>query len=155
MDDGTVTLSASQLKYWRKCIRVQLSSVDKEHARSYYASLLAMNSHPFAVWRGRVVKGTRRLQYLLNAIIWWWRLQWLLIFALLVIAWRYSWWLLIGVPCLLLLRFVVNAVQTFANVELAARLHALDTRMDRDEHFREEVLKRAERNFSPQDPTTV
>ena len=112
--------------------------------KEVYADIIKTISHPMAVFRGRVVKGTRQLQYFINAIIVFRKLLLLLWLLILIIAVAYSWLILLLWIVLPLLNLVINHFQTCINIELAARLHVLDQLMDESTEFRRRVLANLE-----------
>jgi len=58
-----------QLHQTRKHIWAEIAQSDSELSKNAYRQLLATISHPAAIARGRVVRGTRHLQYAMNALI--------------------------------------------------------------------------------------
>ena len=113
-----------------------LRQSDADLARREYARILAVISHPAAVFRGRLVKGMRQIQATINTIVVWRRVCWLLYALLIAAAVLRSWWMAILCPALFLFNMVfVNHWQTVLNVELAARLFVLDELEECDPEF--------------------
>jgi len=83
-----------------------------------------------AVAQGRLVRGTRSLQYLLNGILLFHRAKVALYILFLVLSFTNSPWFLIGIACVSLTSRVAHNLQTRINVELAARLMVLDQRLE-------------------------
>lgn len=128
---GTMKLPEARLRLVRSEIWAELRQRDRQSAEAAYARLLQTISHPMAVARGRLVTGTATLQYLLNGLVLLRRLFWPTSVLLIVLSiWR-SWQFMLGLPVLIVLElFVLNSLQTRVNVELAARLFALDEQVD-------------------------
>jgi len=126
----TIVLPVQSLAQMRAQILVSLNQPDKHAAQAEYARMLSIISHPAAIARGRLVEGTRGLQYKLNAII---ILRWILhlmVPAAIVLAFCWSWLSLLTLPVLVAILLGVNRVQTLLNVEIAARLYVLDQMLD-------------------------
>ncbi|MCK4857325.1 MAG: hypothetical protein KAT58_05115 [candidate division Zixibacteria bacterium] len=136
-----VQLPHDELERKRQAWREVLHKSDREEAEVAYATLLDSISHPDAIALGRVVKGTKYLQYLLNVVLILRRLTWIAALLLIYLTWCKSWWYVITLPCLFWLHYVViNAVQVRINIELAARLKTLEELMDSDPDFRQRVM---------------
>ena len=82
------------------------------------------------------------MQAILNAIIAWKRMCWLLYAVLVTVAVLRSWWVAILCPVLFLFNLmIVNHWQTVLNVEVAARLFVLDELEERDPAFRSRIVQ--------------
>ncbi|MFA6135051.1 MAG: hypothetical protein WC869_13640 [Phycisphaerae bacterium] len=119
-----------------------LDQSNADLALTEYARILAVISHPAAVFRGRLVKGTRQIQAILNTIIIWRRMCWLFYALLIAVAVLHSWWVAILCPVLFLFNLmIVNHWQTLLNVELAARLFVLDDLVECAPAFRAKIME--------------
>ncbi len=133
-----IDLPKEKIQEARDRIFASLTEGTRQEQDEAYRQVLEIISHPAAIFRGRCARGTRRLQYLLNAIIIFGRAMYLGFLALGIF---FSWWWLLGLPLWLICDLgVFNRVQTWINCELASRLVALDELMEEDENFRKRVL---------------
>ena len=130
---GYIDLPREAVAAMKERIWASLRQEDADVARAEYARILAVISHPAAVFRGRLVKGTRQIQAVITTIILWRRACWPLYIVLIAVAVLRAWWVALMCPVLFLVNLVfVNHWQTVLNVELAARLFLLDELSDRD-----------------------
>lgn len=136
---NSVELDPRKVGEMKETIWSILGQTDSKLAKEEYARHVAAVSHPAGILRGRVVKGTRRLQHLLNALIAWRRLCWLFYAVLVILAITLSWWSLLGCICILVSAMIANSLQTHINVELAARLYVLDQMVEDDPEFSKAV----------------
>ena len=133
----TVILPKEKVAEARDKVIASLNSGSRREQQMAYLKVVETISHPAAIFRGRCVKGTRRLQYFLNGIIAVRRTMYI-VFLLLGIFLN-KWWLL-GLPLWLISDlWILNWLQTCINVELVSRLIVLDNLMDEDEDFRRRV----------------
>ena len=112
-----------------------ITQPDADAGKREYQRLLRTIGHPAAIVRARLVPGTRRLQYTLNALIVLGRILLICYPTCIVGAVLYSWWIIILCPVVFVGDFLMNRAQTHVNVELAARLFVLDELMEVDEEF--------------------
>ncbi|MHC4588075.1 MAG: hypothetical protein ACYTAQ_01775 [Planctomycetota bacterium] len=137
----TIELPPTQLQEMREQIWAAILQPDKRMGKQEYARMLRAKSHPTAIFRGRVVRGTTRLQHRLNLLIASGRVAKAAQVLLIGLGFFVSLWLLLAIPPIFLIDlFVLNHVQTKVNVEIAARLFLLDRMMEEDEVFCQRVL---------------
>lgn len=136
----TIELPKDSVDFTKQTIWRNLNQSNSDAAKRYFAEVLVSISHPMAIFRGRIVKGTRSLHRLLNLIIVFRRFMFLpLIILIVVFSFVKSYWLLAVIPLAFIVFFFVNHIQTHINVTLAARLFVLDELMEEDEEFRKLV----------------
>jgi hypothetical protein len=134
----TVVLPKEKIVEARDKVIASLSSGSRQEQQMAYLEIVETVSHPAAIFRGRCVKGTRRLQYFLNGIMAV-RIIIYIVFFLLGIFLN-KWWLL-GLPLWLISDlWILNLLQTYINVQLMSRLIVLDNLMDENEDFRSQAL---------------
>lgn len=137
----SVELPGDRLEAMRQELRSELNQQDRDAAKQAYARLVASISNPVSCQLLRLVHGGKYLQVLLNAIILWGRMSWLLYVTILLLGTLRSWPLLLLAPLLWLTNNLgLNHMQTMLNVELAARLYLLNVLADKDAAFRERVF---------------
>lgn len=138
---NTIELPKSRIQEARAELWSALRIRNKTLRNQAYASVVRAVSHPVAVVRGRVVRGTRLLQSLLNLLLLLHYVSWCTYLAAVVVAIRGTIGALIVIPLVLFFQFVLlSNIQTRINVELAARLKVLDDLMESDSAFRERAL---------------
>jgi hypothetical protein len=148
-----VELPSDRLGQMRSELLSELNQPDSDAAKEAYARLVASISNPVSSRLVRAVRGSKRLQVCLNAIILWRRASWALYAGILILGILGNWWLLLLIPLAWVVNDVaLNHVQTLLNVELAARLFLLHVLMDEDPAFRERVFAVVGGEAMPQKP---
>jgi hypothetical protein len=134
----TVILPKGKVSEARDKVIASLNSGSRREQQMAYLKIVETISHPAAIFRGRCVKGTRRLQYFLNGII---IVRRTIYIVLLILGIFLSKWWFLGLPLWLISDlWIINWLQTCINVELVSRLIVLDNLMDEDEDFRSRAL---------------
>jgi len=138
----TIKLPRVLVKSCKENIWSEWHASNSRLLKESYSQLLARISHPAAVYRARVVRGTRSLQYCLNILILLRRLRYLAVMGFAILGITKSWtYLLAALGVLILDYFSLNIIQTNINVELAARLFVLDELRTSSSEFSEIVAK--------------
>jgi hypothetical protein len=148
----TIDLPKKNLEEARGRIRASLTEGTRQEQQMAYRHIVATISHPAARFRGRCVRGTTELQYLLNLVI---VVKWPMYVLFLGLGIFLSSWWFLGLPLWLVCDFgLLNRLQTWINCELASRLVAFDELIDQDEDFRSRALAALEKTEgTPQNKT--
>ncbi len=136
-------LPKEKLEEVREKIFASLTKGTRQEQQRSYRQIIETISHPTAIFRGRCVRGTRKLQYLLNSIIFISRVMYVVFIGLGIFM---SWWWILGLPLWFICNVgLLNRLQKWINCELASRLVAFDELMDEDEKFCNRALAALER----------
>ena len=114
---------------------VKISRQDIARAKQYwmaggsegYKEMIRLISHPSAVFRVRIIPGTKKLQIILNLLV---VLGRIFPFAVITLFLFRHWVWAIG--SIVAWLFIFNPIQTQINYEIGARLGALDDKMLKD-----------------------
>lgn len=138
-----IDLPKKKLDEARDRILASLTEGTPQEQQIAYRHIVGTVSHRAAILRGRYVKGTRKLQYLLNTII---IFKWVMYLVFAGLGIFLNWWWLLGLPLWFICDFgLLTRLQTSINCELASRLVSFDELMDEDEEFRNRVLPALEK----------
>jgi hypothetical protein len=133
-----IDLPKKKVEEVRARISASLTEGTRQEQQRAYHQIIETISHPAAVFRGRSIRGTRKLQYLLTSIIIVKRAIYILFLSLGIF--KSLWWFL-ALPLWFICDLgLLNRVQTWINCELASLLVSLDELMDEDEEFCNRVL---------------
>jgi hypothetical protein len=133
-----IDLPKKKVEEVRHRIFASLAEGTRQEQQRAYRQILQTISHPAAIFRGRCVRGTMKLQYLLNSIIIVRRAMYVVFVGLGIFI---SWWWFLGLPLWFICDLgLLNRLQMWINCELASRLVAFDELMDEDDEFRNRAL---------------
>jgi len=136
--NGLIELPPWKVQEVRGRVHASLTEGTRQEQQMAYRLIVADISHPEARFRGRCVRRTRELQYLLNLIMIVNLTMYGVFIGLGVVVSR---WLFLGLPLWLVCDLgLLNRLQTWINCELATRLMALDELMNEDKEFRDRAL---------------